>query len=113
MPRGFINKSFLSKGRVQVNMIDSHSSENEQENVQRFQEKYLYTIGQRTDKLENQKNNKLTECQRENLQLIQSLSEQSKPIIVIDGVIFQINQGGIARVWYSILQGVTEGLQAR
>ena len=85
-------------------MIDSHSSENEQENVQKFQEKYLYIISQRTDKLENQNNNKLTEYQRENLQLIQSLSEQSKPIIVIDGVIFQINQAGIARVWYSILQ---------
>ena len=109
-------------------MIDSNSSENEQENVQKFQEKYLYIIGQRTDKLEQQKNNQVCktyqvqlgditdlevnhdlgvpfiEDERENLQLIQSLSEQSKPIIVIDGVIFQINQGGIARVWYSILQ---------
>jgi hypothetical protein len=109
-------------------VIDSTSSENEQENVQKFQEKYLYIIGQRTDKLEQQKNNQVCktyqvqlgditdlevnhdlgvpfiEDERENLQLIQSLSEQSKPIIVIDGVIFQINQGGIARVWYSILQ---------
>ncbi|MDY7050235.1 MAG: glycosyl transferase, partial [Microcystis panniformis WG22] len=76
-------------------MIDSTSSaENEQEIVQKFQEKYLYIIDQRTDKLEKQKNNQLTEYQQENLQLIQSLSEQSKPIIVIDGVIFQINQGG-------------------
>jgi len=85
-------------------VFDSPSSENEQEIVQKFQEKYLYIIGQITDKLEQQKNNQLTEYQQENLQLIQSLFEQSKPIIVIDGVIFQINQGGIARVWYSILQ---------
>ena len=109
-------------------MIDSASSENEQELVEEFQEKYLYIIGQMTDKLEQQKNNQLCktyqvqrgkisdlevnndlgvpliEDERENLQLIQSMSEQSKPIIVIDGVIFQINQGGIARVWYSILQ---------
>ncbi|MFM7279224.1 MAG: glycosyl transferase, partial [Microcystis aeruginosa] len=40
-------------------MIDSPSSENDQENVQKFQEKYLYIIGQRTDKLEQQKNNQL------------------------------------------------------
>ncbi|MFN9673139.1 MAG: glycosyltransferase family 4 protein [Microcystis sp.] len=109
-------------------MIDSTSSENEQELVQKFQEKYLYIIDQRTDKLEQQKNNQLCknyqvqrgditdlevnhdlgvpliEDERENLQVIQSMCEQSKPIIVIDGVIFQINQGGIARVWYSILQ---------
>jgi glycosyltransferase involved in cell wall biosynthesis len=116
-------------------VIDSASSEKEQEIVQEFQQKYLYIIDKRTDKLEQQKNNQslreqnqvcknyqvqrgeisdlevnhdlgvpLTEDERENLQVIQSMSEQRKPIVVIDGVIFQINQGGIARVWYSILQ---------
>jgi glycosyltransferase involved in cell wall biosynthesis len=46
----------------------------------------------------------LTEDERENLQVIQAISPPSKPIVVIDGVIFQINQGGIARVWHSILR---------
>jgi len=36
--------------------------------------------------------------------IIQAVSTRKTPIIVLDGVIFQINQGGIARVWQSILQ---------
>jgi len=45
------------------------------------------------------------EDEQEKLQIIQAISQhKTKPIIVIDRVIFQINQGGIARVWNSILQ---------
>jgi len=50
---------FYQKGELEITVIDSPSSEKEQEIVQKFQEKYLYIIDQRTDKLEQQKNNQL------------------------------------------------------
>lgn len=46
----------------------------------------------------------LNEDEREKLQIIQAISQKKPPIIVIDGVIFQIEQGKIASVWSSILQ---------
>ncbi|NCQ95435.1 MAG: glycosyltransferase [Microcystis wesenbergii Mw_QC_B_20070930_S4] len=46
----------------------------------------------------------LQEEEREKLQTIQAISQKKTPIIVIDGVIFQINQGKLARVWSSTLE---------
>ncbi len=46
----------------------------------------------------------LQEEEREKLQTIQAISQKKPPIIVIDGVIFQINQGKLAGVWSSILE---------
>ncbi|AKE64801.1 glycosyl transferase, family 2 [Microcystis aeruginosa NIES-2549] len=46
----------------------------------------------------------LQEEEREKLQTIQAISQRRWPIIVIDGVIFQINQGKLAGVWSSILE---------
>ncbi|MDY7049133.1 MAG: glycosyltransferase [Microcystis panniformis WG22] len=46
----------------------------------------------------------LQEEEREKLQTIQAISQKKPPIIVIDGVIFQIDQGKLARVWSSILE---------
>ena len=46
----------------------------------------------------------LQEDEREKLQTIQAISRKRCPIIVIDGVIFQIDQGKLARVWSSILE---------
>jgi glycosyltransferase involved in cell wall biosynthesis len=46
----------------------------------------------------------LTEDEREKLQIIQAISASKIPIIVIDAVIFQINQGEIAKIWHSLLQ---------
>lgn len=46
----------------------------------------------------------LNKDEREKLQTIQAISQNKTPIIVIDGVIFQIDQGKLARVWSSILE---------
>ncbi|MCA2719169.1 MULTISPECIES: glycosyltransferase [Microcystis] len=46
----------------------------------------------------------LTKDEREKLQIIQAISPKKCPIIVIDGVIFQIDQGKLARVWSLILE---------
>lgn len=46
----------------------------------------------------------LQEDEREKLQIIQAISQKRPPIIVIDGVIFQIDQGKLATVWSSILE---------
>lgn len=46
----------------------------------------------------------LQEEEREKLQTIQAISQKKPPIIVIDGVIFQIDQGKLAGVWSSILE---------
>ncbi|NCR40012.1 MAG: glycosyltransferase [Microcystis aeruginosa W13-11] len=46
----------------------------------------------------------LQEEEREKLQTIQAISQKKPPIIVIDGVIFQIDQGKLARIWSSILE---------
>ncbi|GCL48859.1 putative glycosyl transferase [Microcystis aeruginosa NIES-3804] len=46
----------------------------------------------------------LQEEEREKLQTIQAISQKKPPIIVIDGVIFQIDQGKLARVWSLILE---------
>jgi GT2 family glycosyltransferase len=46
----------------------------------------------------------LTEDEQERLKLIQAIATKIAPIIVIDAVIFQINQGEIASVWHSILE---------
>ncbi|TRU33840.1 MAG: glycosyltransferase [Microcystis aeruginosa Ma_MB_F_20061100_S20] len=46
----------------------------------------------------------LNKDEREKLQTIQAISQKKPPIIVIDGVIFQIDQGKLARVWSSILE---------
>ncbi|GEA27870.1 chondroitin synthase [Microcystis aeruginosa NIES-4325] len=46
----------------------------------------------------------LNKDEREKLETIQAISQKKPPIIVIDGVIFQIDQGKLARVWSSILE---------
>jgi hypothetical protein len=46
----------------------------------------------------------LNKDEREKLQTIQAISQNKPPIIVIDGLIFQIDQGKLARVWSSILE---------
>ncbi|TRV47927.1 MAG: glycosyltransferase [Microcystis panniformis Mp_MB_F_20051200_S9] len=46
----------------------------------------------------------LQEEEREKLQIIQAISQKKPPIIVIDGVIFQLEQRKLARVWSSILE---------
>jgi glycosyltransferase involved in cell wall biosynthesis len=46
----------------------------------------------------------LTEDEQEKLKIIQAISASKIPIIVIDGVIFQINQGEIIKIWHSLLQ---------
>ncbi|CCI31105.1 Genome sequencing data, contig C299 [Microcystis sp. T1-4] len=46
----------------------------------------------------------LNKDEREKLQTIQAISQNKTPIIVIDGVIFQIDQGKLAGVWSSIIE---------
>ncbi|MGV2391136.1 MAG UNVERIFIED_CONTAM: hypothetical protein LVR29_32130 [Microcystis novacekii LVE1205-3] len=46
----------------------------------------------------------LNKDEREKLQTIQAISQKKPPIIVIDGVIFQLEQRKLARVWSSILE---------
>ena len=46
----------------------------------------------------------LTEDEKEHLNLIREKREKIFPKIIIDGVFFQLNQTGIARVWRSLLE---------
>ncbi len=55
----------------------------------------------------------LTDEEREHLNCIQEHRDQISPTIVVDGVFFQINQTGIARVWRSIFAEWSESGFAR